>query len=388
MKLEPIAQSKAKVTYQHDHAADVIHITHAYLCGYNVQSDKIQRDDLIDNKIRSMNESNARCNLFTIFKFDIKGFINPYSIKHSALTQVDITTNYVVYPLTTKGEIEDHLLQHNPLAYWASVSTPFGHTPLGRLLGDTCDSPLAESIPDESFTRHNLVVRALTSHLQRRPIFPDIPSTNISERTFSRAFGGLREKSSVSPSGLYNAHYMCLVSKKTDSTPNPICMIHAQLMEIPTTHGFTPERHQVRYDCPIFKKPGNFKSESLRLVHGIEATENQTLKIGVAWQIKRLVREHEDIFYEFQFGRPNQTCPSTIILKQLTIDSFVLTKNHGIIIDKDATGAFDRVINGIALIALRSLAFYLMVTRMIGLAWRNRKCYIKAVFGIYTSYYQ
>jgi hypothetical protein len=35
--------------------------------------------------------------------------------------------------------------------------------------------------------------------------------------------------------------------------------------------------------APFSRKPGNFRSETLRLVQGIEATENQTLKIGVAW---------------------------------------------------------------------------------------------------------
>jgi hypothetical protein len=35
-----------------------------------------------------MNESNARRNLFTLLKFDIKGLLNPSSIKRSALTQV------------------------------------------------------------------------------------------------------------------------------------------------------------------------------------------------------------------------------------------------------------------------------------------------------------
>jgi hypothetical protein len=85
-------------------------------------------------------------------------------------------------------------------------------------------------------------------------------------------------------------------------------MIHAQLMEMPMTHGFAPERHQLSFDCPILNKPGNFKTETLRLVHGVKATDNQTLKIVVAWQIKRLVREHHAIFYEFQYGRPHQTC--------------------------------------------------------------------------------
>jgi hypothetical protein len=145
---------------------------------------------------------------------------------------------------------------------------------------------------------------------------------------------------------------MCLVSKLHNGYPNPIRMIHARLVEMPMTHGFAPERHQVRCDCTIFNKPGNFKTETLRLVHGVESTENQTLKIGVAWQIKRLVREYHGIFYELQFGRPHQTCLSAIILKQLTIDSFFIMNTPGIIIDNDATGPFDRLINSFALITL------------------------------------
>jgi hypothetical protein len=51
-------------------------------------------------------------------------------------------------------------------------------------------------------------------------------------------------------------------------------MIHAQLMELPMTHGFTPECHQLRFNCPILKKPGNVKTVTLRPVHGVEATYN------------------------------------------------------------------------------------------------------------------
>jgi hypothetical protein len=43
-------------------------------------------------------------------------------------------------------------------------------------------------------------------------------------------------------------------------------------MELPVTHGFAPDRHLVRYDCSIYKMPGDFLSEKLRLVHGVEAT--------------------------------------------------------------------------------------------------------------------
>jgi hypothetical protein len=66
----------------------------------------------------------------------------------------------------------------------------------------------------------------------------------------------------------------------------------------------------------------------------------------------------------------------------------VLTNTPVIIIDNDATGAFDRVIYGFSLTALRSLVFSVMVTRMLGLTWRKRKCCIKTGFGICERYYE
>jgi hypothetical protein len=117
---------------------------------------------------------------------------------------------------------------------------------------------------------------------------------------------------------------MCLASKNDDMTSNPIHKIQYQLMEMFITRGFAPECHLVHYDCTIYKKPSDYRSEKLRLVHGVEASENQTLKISVAWEIKHLVKKFDDIFYEFPFGRQHQACLSAIIFKQITIDSFML----------------------------------------------------------------
>jgi hypothetical protein len=107
-----------------------------------------------------MSEANARRNLFTMLRFEIKGFIDPDSIKRNALTRVDVTNEGCITPLTTKNEIEDHLLQRNPQSYWAVGSTPFGHTPIGKSLGPTGDSPLSKSILDGTFNHPNLSVKA------------------------------------------------------------------------------------------------------------------------------------------------------------------------------------------------------------------------------------
>jgi hypothetical protein len=134
MKTELIAQNKAKVAYQFDLASYIIDHKHSHLHGSNSLSDKIQREKLIGHKIRGMNESKARCNLSTLLKFDIKGFINPSSIKRTSLNHIYINSNGVVSSLNNKEEIEDHLLQRNPLTYWASGTTPFGHSSVSQLL--------------------------------------------------------------------------------------------------------------------------------------------------------------------------------------------------------------------------------------------------------------
>jgi hypothetical protein len=117
-------------------------------------------------------------------------------------------------PLTRKAEIEDRLLSRKPQAYLAYGTTPFGHSELGFSIGPTGDSPLAYSIFDGSFSHPNHAFNAFTQQLCHRSHCPDIPAARITEKQFSRAFGGLREKSASSPYGLYNAHYMPRIKEK------------------------------------------------------------------------------------------------------------------------------------------------------------------------------
>jgi hypothetical protein len=62
------------------------------------------------------------------------------------------------------------------------------------------------------------------------------------------------------------------------------------MMALPMRYGFTPKRNLTRHECAIHKKPGNHNSETMIIMHIVEATKNQTLKIGVAWKIKKLVK--------------------------------------------------------------------------------------------------
>jgi hypothetical protein len=144
--IEITKQAQSKERYQSDLASDIIDRKYSHLSLLTSLSDKLERDDLIERKLKYMLcESNARRNLFTVLRFDIEGFIDPDSVKRSALVRVDVTIDGGITPIKTKIEIEDHLLQHNPQAYWASDNTLDIHL---------FDAPLDQLVTHLSLTRY------------------------------------------------------------------------------------------------------------------------------------------------------------------------------------------------------------------------------------------
>jgi hypothetical protein len=153
-------------------------------------------------------------------------------------------------------------------------------------------------------------------------------------------------------------------------------------MAILMIHGFAPTHHLTGHKCAIHKKPGYHNPEAMHIIHIAEPMENQSLKIGVACKIKQLVKKHNRIFNEFQFGRPNSACISAIILKTISKDSINITKTPAVLHDIDASKAFDLVLNGVSLLALRSLGFPESLTMMIVNIWSGRRCHVKIAYGV------
>jgi hypothetical protein len=96
-------QAQSKEQYQIDLVSDIIDRRHIHLSPSTSLSDKLEREELIKRKLKYMSEANARRNLFTMLRFDIKRFIDPDSINRNALTRVDVTISGHITPLTTNN---------------------------------------------------------------------------------------------------------------------------------------------------------------------------------------------------------------------------------------------------------------------------------------------
>jgi hypothetical protein len=147
-KQEIHRQAHSKKQYQHDLATAIIDRQYRHISPEHLLSNKLERDDLTEKKLKYIKEAKVRSNLFTMLQYEINEFTDPRSIKCNILTRVDVTIDGHLTHLTTKIDIEDQSLTRNPHANLASGTNPFGHTVLGGSLGTTCDSPLADSILD------------------------------------------------------------------------------------------------------------------------------------------------------------------------------------------------------------------------------------------------
>jgi hypothetical protein len=90
IKKEIQRQSYMKEQYQYNLTSEIIDRRHRHLSPQHSISDKLEREYRIDNKLKHMKEANAKSNLFTMLRFNIKGFIDPHSIKCNTPTHVDV----------------------------------------------------------------------------------------------------------------------------------------------------------------------------------------------------------------------------------------------------------------------------------------------------------
>jgi hypothetical protein len=101
--------------------------------------------------------------------------VNPKSTKKSALNRLDVQTEDGLWrQIIGKTQVEEHLIERNVEQFSHAGATPLGYTELGRELGHTGDTPMAEAILDGTFEHESLTDEALASILQQLRKHPNM----------------------------------------------------------------------------------------------------------------------------------------------------------------------------------------------------------------------
>jgi hypothetical protein len=158
------------------------------------------------------------------------------------------------------------------------------------------------------------------------------------------------------------------------------------MLNIVARTGIVPSRWCRAVSVLLEKDPGSPAINILRVIHLFEADNNLFLKIFWA---KRLVQRGESTgqFGEAQQGsRPRRKANDAVMLKKLSYDlSRILRTNMGTF-DNDAKSCYDRIINGLAMLAARRLG---MPTTMVAThagVLSQLKYTVKTTYGISERY--
>jgi hypothetical protein len=193
--------------------------------------------------------------------------VKPNSTKKSSLNRLDVQTEDGLWrQIFGKTQVEEHLIEINVEQFSHAGATPLGYTDLGRELGHTGDTPMAEAILDGTFEHESLTDEALAAilkQLRNHPNVQEIIQPIVTEADFKSAFKCVTEKMASSFSGRGVHHYKACAEGSDDGLADIQSAIHAAMMTLPVATGFCPDQWKKAIDVMLEKIPGVVRSKKL-----------------------------------------------------------------------------------------------------------------------------
>jgi hypothetical protein len=308
-----------------------------------------------------------------------------HTIRHKRSTNPGESWDTII----DKDKLETSILMYCHQHFQQAKQTPFGTGPLAEAIGTDGLSALSDRIlqgtlferPDyEIFPelRSFILQFTMPEIIKSRELIP----SDISLKQYRKAINTWRESTSTSPSGRHLGMYKALLSS-TQITADMCAMLN-----IVTRHGLVPGRWCKAISVLLEKDPGSPDINRLRVIHIFEADYNIFLKIMWA---RRLVQRGEETkqFGESQQGsRSGRTANDAVLLKRLTYDiTRILRSNLGTF-DNDAKSCYDRIINGLAMLAARRLGMPDSAIRTHAGVLAQMQYAIKTSYGVSTLFIQ
>jgi hypothetical protein len=212
--------------------------------------------------------------------------------------------------------VEEHLNERNVKQFSRAGKTPFGYTALGKELGHTGDSPMADDIYDGVLEHEALsdpAIRAIVDQLKKHLLLEKIIKTIVTAEDFKLAFKCVPYKTDSSPSGRGVHHYKACSEGSTEVMSDIMCEVYADMMTAPLEMGYCPERWKQAIGVMLENIQGVSRSDKLRIIQLLEADLNQVLRVAFTRTITKLAKQHDGIISEHQYGCAHKTCMTPVL---------------------------------------------------------------------------
>jgi hypothetical protein len=121
------------------------------------------------------------------------GHLKPNTLKRSKFMHVEVSNDggTAWTKIENKEEVKSHLVDRNMEQFSHAANTPFGYTALGKELGHTGDSDMAESILNGTLEHEcmdNEAIRAIVGQLKQHPTIQGILKPIVTTADFQSCF--------------------------------------------------------------------------------------------------------------------------------------------------------------------------------------------------------
>jgi hypothetical protein len=132
-----------------------------------------------------------------------------------------------------KDDLEDHLIQRNVDQFSIARETLFEYSPLGKELGHTGDSEMADAIHEGTLEHEALsdvAINSVVKQLRKHPALDKVLNPVVTEEDFKSAFKCMREKTASSYSGIGVEHYKACAEGSDDGIADLSATVHVAMM--------------------------------------------------------------------------------------------------------------------------------------------------------------
>jgi hypothetical protein len=164
------------------------------------------REERIEKEVKQRATRRSTQKSFRKLGYQIRGHVKPNSTKKSCFNRLDVPMeDGILRQIGGKVQVEEHLIERNIEKFSDAGATPLGYTEVGRELGHTGDTPMAEAILEGTFVYDSLsndALAAIVKQLRKHPAVTEIIQSIVAEVDFKTAFKCAPEKMASSfPAG-------------------------------------------------------------------------------------------------------------------------------------------------------------------------------------------
>jgi hypothetical protein len=321
----------------------------------------------------------------------LRSALRPNGLR-GGITKVEVKVNKAFVTYTEKADVHRECLQRNRKHFNQAVGTLFTIYPLSevdtkatKFKMDKMPDGRSVRMPSDTFLETNTIIDLLQSST--------IPakansSADISLDDFVSAIQVWNENTSTPPSGRPLGHYKLLVNVFKDKLAKPVLKEKAEvifrlivsLLNLASTKGFALDCWKIVVNVMIYKKPGVYLIDRLRVIHLFEADYN--FVIGLIFGRRALYSGIENqTLHPRQWSQPGRQCADVVVLRELTLGMAHMLKIKLGGFENDAAACYDRLITNMMGAAFTSMGVPEGPLRLQEDVLLNVIHYLKTAFG-------